>query len=436
MAFVSSQTVAEVAQALASGDEGLAAHARRTHPRISKALAPLVADAQRTRAPAAVALQAVEQLGLLLGATQLLGKEHINADLAGEECRNSVDNLAVGCVGISSLIQQIDERLAEVRRQADGTDTHAASVDGELRLLRSALGAIQLNRVQMDEHLQRIGALTALVQDIAHQTNLVALNAAIEAARAGEAGRGFAVVADEVKQLADKTTQATDEIEKVTRSIGESAIQLHSHVTNGAERLDRAQEGVERAREAVQGGLAAAGEAGAMLDSLHAAQDAVRARSSVAQATVSAWARRTFDVRRHGDGVTRNALLAHRLTLDWLESEAGTDPASLSLAVRESANGLQLAAQVTLREPTAIDRRWFDARTLVRTIDRLSQGHAGASAAADALTQSGTSLRDTAETFATLVAEGQLAQAGDIPDRIEAQRATLLNQLTAVLDQV
>ncbi|ORL61105.1 chemotaxis protein [Pseudomonas putida] len=124
--------------------------------------------------------------------------DQVNQELAVAEAADIAYNTSLGTDASARKATDVVTQTVDVMR-------------GLERSMQDAAQGIQA----LDTQSRVIGSIIKTISDIAGQTNLLALNAAIEAARAGEQGRGFAVVADEVRQLASRTSTATDEIAKV-----------------------------------------------------------------------------------------------------------------------------------------------------------------------------------------------------------------------------
>ena len=105
---------------------------------------------------------------------------------------------------------------------------------------------------KLGESSQQVGKIAAVIDDIADQTNLLALNAAIEAARAGEQGRGFAVVADEVRKLAERTTNATKEIAQILEVVLEESRNTAHAMNEGRQDVEEGLEGSRKAGESLE----------------------------------------------------------------------------------------------------------------------------------------------------------------------------------------
>ncbi|CAB1368827.1 methyl-accepting chemotaxis protein [Denitratisoma oestradiolicum] len=137
--------------------------------------------------------------------------------------------------------------LAEASQtRSQATADHLAGIIQDLSLASSAVRDATQTTNAFIESAKSITTMTQEVKDIADQTNLLALNAAIEAARAGEHGRGFAVVADEVRKLAEKSAATANEIDNVTRALGNQSDTVESSLQHGQDALSTMQQHLDQ----------------------------------------------------------------------------------------------------------------------------------------------------------------------------------------------
>ena len=244
-------SVGEMSQKLASSSQELSANSdamTRATTQISSAISQVAMGAGDQSKSAADAAGIVEQISNAV----------VQVATGAQNQATSVNETANGVSQLIDAINRVSESAQMVANVVDATSTVADK--GKSAVEETVTGMQSIKETVLDsaskiqtlgEKSKQIGEIIEVIDDIAEQTNLLALNAAIEAARAGEHGKGFAVVADEVRKLAERSTRATGEIAELIKGIQDETMQAVDAMEKGTSEVEAANQLTQRVGKAI-----------------------------------------------------------------------------------------------------------------------------------------------------------------------------------------
>ncbi|EFI35550.1 methyl-accepting chemotaxis sensory transducer with Pas/Pac sensor [Desulfonatronospira thiodismutans ASO3-1] len=227
-----------------------------------------------------VAQRAASVSDSVSSASDELSAQVEQASRGTEEQTNRIGETATSMEEMNATVLEVARNASGAAEQTDMARAKAQEGAGVVKQSVEAINEVQEQSKAMKDNLaslgkqsEEIGKVMTVIDDIADQTNLLALNAAIEAARAGDAGRGFAVVADEVRKLAEKTMNATKEVEKTVTSIQESTKSNMDSMDQSVQAVEKATQLANSSGQALQEIVSLAQEAADQVRSIATASE-------------------------------------------------------------------------------------------------------------------------------------------------------------------
>jgi methyl-accepting chemotaxis protein len=243
--------------------------------------------------------------------------------------QGQTEQVSAAIAEMSASVVEVAKKSAEVATAAENSGKEAraggevvSQTVTEMKAIAEQVNESAASVAMLGKKSEQIGQIIGVINDIADQTNLLALNAAIEAARAGEHGRGFAVVADEVRKLAERTTQATKEVAVSIREI-------QGETTTAVERI-------EAGTSKVNTGVELAGNAGVALEKIVAG-------STTLQSMVQSIAAAAEQQSAAGEQISRSVEAINAVTRESTEGAEQSAKAAAQLSAQAEVLGKYVA---------------------------------------------------------------------------------------------